>query len=448
MRDQPFRLRALQPVERALLPGRLALRRLLADELLALLGVVGRLRLGLGVLDDVLGRDGDHRALDVVAGPPGAPGQLVELARRQVALAPPVVLDETREQDGPDRQVDPDAEGVGAADDRQRAGLRQPLDQPAVAREQAGVVDADPAAQQRRQPLAEALGETGAVERLPDALLALLVEQAETQERLRLLDRACLRRVDDVDRAEALGEQLGDRVRHRRDHPPEVQRHRAFGVVDQGDRQPRAPGQVLPHRRRVAERGAHQQVLGLRQPEQRRLPGPAAVRVAVVVELVERDQADVGVAALAQRQVRQHLGGRADDRGVAVDRRVAGRQADGVGAEDVGQLEELLGDQRLDRGDVPGAPAGREGDEVRAQRDERLAGPRRRREDDVRARRDLEDRVDLVRVQLEPAGGRPLLEQRDRALGVARLPRPRREVAAHRGAPCRGARPPPTPRAR
>ena len=49
---------------------------------------------------------------------------------------------------------------------------------------------------------------------------------------------------------------------------------------------------------------------------QRHLPGPAAVRVGVEVELVHHDLADVGVGAVAQRDVGQDLGGAADDRGV------------------------------------------------------------------------------------------------------------------------------------
>ena len=62
-----------------LAPGDEALRRLLAHDLAALLRVVAGLGERLLVLDHVLGRLDDHRALVVVPGPPGPAGDLVEL---------------------------------------------------------------------------------------------------------------------------------------------------------------------------------------------------------------------------------------------------------------------------------------------------------------------------------------------------------------------------------
>ena len=85
-----------QLVEGLLAPGDRALRGLLALDLAPLLGVVT----GLGerplVLDDVLGRLHHDGARGVVAGPAGPPGDLVELARLEDALAAAVVLGQRR----------------------------------------------------------------------------------------------------------------------------------------------------------------------------------------------------------------------------------------------------------------------------------------------------------------------------------------------------------------
>ncbi len=101
------------------------------------------------------------------------------------------------------------------------------------------------------------------------------------------------------------------------------------------------------------------------------------------MELVHDDLADVGRAALAQREVGQDLRCRAHDRSVGVDARVPRHHADPLGAEHVAQREELLADQRLDRGGVEAAaPLGqRQG--VRAGRDQRLPRPGRCRQHDV-----------------------------------------------------------------
>ena len=138
------------------------------DQLAQLLGVVAGLGLRLLVLDDVVGRLHDDGAGGVEAGPPGAAGDLVELAGRQVPGARPVVLGQRRDEHGPDRHVDADAEGVGAADHLEQPGLRERLDQPAVARQHPGVVHADAVPDEPRQRLAEAGREAEAADHLGD----------------------------------------------------------------------------------------------------------------------------------------------------------------------------------------------------------------------------------------------------------------------------------------
>ena len=158
-------------------------------------------------------------------------------------------------------------------------------------------------------------------------------------------------------------------------------------------------GERALERRGVAERRRHQQEARLRQGEERHLPGDAAIAVGVVVELVHDDVVDVGVRALAQRDVGEDLGGAAEDRRVAVHRGVAGRQADVLRPELAAQVHPLLVHQRLDRTGVDGALAARERREEHRRGHQRLARAGRRVQDDVLAVEEREDRLFLGRVE-------------------------------------------------
>ena len=147
-------------------------------------------------------------------------------------------------------------------------------------------------------------------------LVGALADPRRRQQRRRVLDRGRLGEVHDVHRRLVGRDQLLERLGERRHRPGEVQRHRAYGVGDDRGRPAVAPGQVVDEAGDVAERGRHQQELRLRQLQQRHLPRPAAVRLGVEVELVHHHEPDVRRPALAQRDVGQHLGGAADDRGV------------------------------------------------------------------------------------------------------------------------------------
>src|SRR6478609_7330867 len=83
-------------------------------------------------------------------------GDLVELPRGQQPGAPAVVLAQRGEQHGADGHVDADAEGVGAADDLQQAGLGELFHQPPVFGQHPGVVDPDAVPDQPGQRPAEA----------------------------------------------------------------------------------------------------------------------------------------------------------------------------------------------------------------------------------------------------------------------------------------------------
>ena len=368
----------------------------------------------------MLGRLHHDVADGVEAGPPGAAGDLVELPGPQHPLLAPVVLRQRGEQHGADRHVDADAEGVGAADDGEQAGLREGLDEPPVLRQHPRVVHPDPVQHQPAQGHPESLAEAEAAHGILDRGLARARDELDAGQRLGLLHRGRLGERHDVDRPAVVAQQQLDRLVHGRENPRELQRHRPFRAGDGHGLAAGAAGEVLLEHRRLAERRRHEQELGVGHEQQRHLPGPPAVGLGVEVELVHDDEPDVGELAVAQRVVGEHLGGRADDRGAGVDRRVAGEHADPLGPEDLDEREELLADQGLDRRGVPAAPALGEGQGVGGDRDERLARPGRGGQHDVGPAGEGEHRLLLRGVQGEAPLPGPVdedVERRVRAGG-------------------------------
>ncbi|MBW8767213.1 MAG: hypothetical protein JF630_13630, partial [Geodermatophilales bacterium] len=362
-----------QPLLSRLAPRHHAVGDLLAHQLATLLRVVGDLRELLEVLHLVLRRLDDDGPRGVEAGAARPPGDLVELTGVEQPGAGAVVLGQRGEDDGADRHVDADPEGVGAADNLEQAGLGELLHQPSVLRQHPGVVDADPVPDQSGQRRPEGGGEPEPTDHLGDRGLLLLGAHVDAHQRLRPLEGRGLREVDDVDRRLSGVQQLLDRLVHRRRRVVVVQRHRALGRGHQRRRPARPAGEVLPQERDVTEGRRHQQELRRRQLQQRHLPGPAAVGVAVEVELVHDHQRlaqAVRSTPLAQRDVGQHLGGAGDDRGPGVDAGVAGQHPDVGRPEDAAEREELLAHQRLDRCRVVAAPSAGQCGVLRAGRDE------------------------------------------------------------------------------
>ncbi len=272
----------------------------------------------------------------------------------------------------------------------------------------ARVVDADAGLQQFAQGLAEAGGEpevaqqvgVGVVDRTPGA--GGLLGEAAGQQRGGVLDGGGLGEVDDVDRRLVGVDEFVEGLLQRGHGVAEAEWHRAFRFGDDRDLASGAPGEVVGDAGHVAQRRRHQQELDAGQFDQRHLPGPAPVGFAVVVELVHHDHAHVGVRALAERDVRQHLGGAGDDRGAGIDRGVPGQHADVVGAEDRHQFEELLADQGLHRGGVERHPVGRQRRMDRRRRHQRLPGSGRGGQHHMRTGEQLDDRLVLMRVETQP----------------------------------------------
>ena len=174
---------------------------LLGPLLLAHRGVLGGgLGLGLLVVDDVLGGLDDDVPGGVEAGPPCPSGDLQELPHPQHPLTGAVELGQPGEQHRADRHVDADPEGVGAADHGEQPGLGQLLDQAAVARQHAGVVHPDAAAQQLGERLAEAGTEAEVGQPLSQAVLVGGLDRRAGEQRARVLDGSGLGEVHDVHR--------------------------------------------------------------------------------------------------------------------------------------------------------------------------------------------------------------------------------------------------------
>src|SRR6185369_17949582 len=114
-----------------------------------------------------------------------------------------------------------------------------------------------------------------------------------------------------------------------------MQGYGPLGAGDDGGRVAGTPGQVLLEPGHVAERRRHQHELRVDQLEDRHLPGPASVRVRVEVELIHHHLADIGGRTVPEGDVREDLGGGADDRRLVVDPGVTGEHADVLGTEDL-----------------------------------------------------------------------------------------------------------------
>jgi hypothetical protein len=156
-------------------------------------------------------------------------------------------------------------------------------------------------------------------------------------------------------------------------------------------------------------RGQADQPDGLRQVQDDLLPHGAAEPVGQVVDLVHHHVAQTVQGGRARvEHVAQDLGGHHDDGRVAVDRRVAGEQADVGRAVAGGEVGELLVGQRLDRGGVEALAALGQGQVHRELADHGLAGTGRGADEHAVAGFQGLARGPLERVELERDDGAEL----------------------------------------
>ena len=135
---QPLRRRLNQSLEGLSVPVGVVLVRCLP--LHELLPVAFGFLLELEVLDHVLRSLRDNPAHRVEPFAPGAPRDLVEVPGPQYGRLVAAVLAQAGEEDRSDRHIDANAQGVRAANHLEQSALGQLLDQNAVPRQQARVV--------------------------------------------------------------------------------------------------------------------------------------------------------------------------------------------------------------------------------------------------------------------------------------------------------------------
>ena len=373
------------------------------DEFLLLRRIDRGFLLGAFVFDDPFRRLRNNITLIVVARATGTTRDLPEIAHTEDSglLAP--VLPELGEEDGADRDVDANAERVGATDQLEQALLCQLLDEDAVLRQQAGVVHADAVTQPTLHVLAERAVEFHPLEFRPEFSFLLLGTDCQAHQRLGGLGRGALGEVHEVNGRTIGGEELGHAFGQRRLRPLERERHRAAVAAHGQGRRTGQAREVLLEQIHRAQRGRHQQETGLGQREQGSLPGIAALVVGVVMKFIHHDGSDVGVITAGECNVGEDLGGTAQHERLGIHGGVAGHHADVLRAEIAAEAEEFLVHQRLDRAGIDRTLSGAECLKVQRSGHERFAGAGGRIEDDIATGEQLEDSLLLFRIEGQPA---------------------------------------------
>ena len=265
-RSQSFRRRGDQARKGVLVPVDEILFRRLA--LHGFLAVARRFFRELQVFDHMLRRLRHHPAAIIEALAPGAPADLMKIARAQDAGLLSVIFAQPREQHGANRHVDADAERVRAADDFEQTLLRELLDQHAILRQQPGVMQPDAVPQPLLDVRPVGAAELESFERVGDRGFFLARANVDAREILRALRRLQLREVDDIHRRLALGREAFQRFGQRQFRIRMLQRHRPVRGRDGHRRPPVEPREFLLEKCRVAQRRGHQEEPRLRQRQQ------------------------------------------------------------------------------------------------------------------------------------------------------------------------------------
>ena len=245
------------------------------------------------------------------------------------------------------------------------------------------MVDADPVLQPGANAGTVGRREAHALDGCGQRVLLGAGRDLQAREALGARAGVLLGEVDHVDRDPVRLDEPFHRPRERLLGIGVLQRDRPLARGDGRRRPAGTPRELLLEERHVAERRRHQQEARLRQGQQRRLPGHAAVPVGVPVELVHHHVVHRRLLPLTERHVGQDLGRAAQQRGVAVDGGVAGGEPHVLGSELAAQGHPLLVDERLDGAGVDRAPPAGERREVQRERGQRLARAGRCAQDDV-----------------------------------------------------------------
>ena len=223
--------------------------------------------------------------------------------------------------------------------------------------------------------------------------------EVQAHEVLRVACGGGLCKVDHIDGRFSLVYQLLNFGRNFRGAVAEVKRHRPLrGAHGHG----LAPGML----REVAfkkfgrtDGRAHQQESGLRERQERYLPGDAALAVGIVVEFVHYHVHDVELFALVERHIGKNFSRAAEDGSVVVHGRIAGRKSHVLGPEFLAERHPLLVHQSLDGTGVHTLAPMHDAVEVERQGDHRFAATCGRVQYDVLAVQEFEDGFFLCGVE-------------------------------------------------
>ena len=151
------------------------------------------------------------------------------------------------------------------------------------------------------------------------------------------------------------------------------QGNRARGIGNHIYRRSRFRLQGLRNLRNVTQRRAHKKELRMGKREQRNLPSPTAVGIAVEMEFVHCHATDVRPFAFAKRLVCQDLSRTTDDRSLRVDLGISRDHTHIFTPQHIHQTKELLAYKRFDGSRVERAFARAQCHEHHADGDHRLS---------------------------------------------------------------------------
>ena len=262
------------------------------------------------------------------------------------------VLAQAGKEDRSDRHIDANAQGVRAANHLEQSALGQLLDQNAVPRQQARVVQPNARPQPPLDVRPVRTGKLHPFQSGGDGRFFLTSRRGQTGEILSALGRIGLGEMHHIHRTLTLADEGLDGLGQRGLGIAELQRYRTGHRLHRHTGQPVQTGHFSLEEFGLAQGRRHEQEPALGERQQRHLPGHAPLAVGVVVKLIHHDVSDGCIRPVPQGDVGQDLGRATEDRCIVVDRGVAGAEAHVVRAEFTAERQPLLIDQRLDRAGV------------------------------------------------------------------------------------------------
>ena len=369
---QRFRRSSNQAVEGIFIPHHKTLRGLLAFHFAALFGVISRFCKKFRVLNLEFRRQRNNHALGVEARTAGAPCNLVEFATAKTTHFMAVKLGELRKHHGVNGHVDANAQRVGAANYRQQPLLGKLFHQQTITRQHSGVMHANTAKQQTLQRFAKLGGKLARPQRSFDLLTLLLAGYAKARKSLRRSEGGVLREMHYVKGPFVVTQGQFYRAFERHKLVLVFQGNGARSIGNNIYRCSRFRLQGLRNLRNVSQRRAHKKELCMGKREQRNLPSPTAVGVAVEMEFVHCHATDIRPFAFAKRLVCQDLSRTTDNRSLWVDLRISRDHTHVFTPQHIHQAEKLFAYERFDGSRVERAFARAQCHEHHADGDHRL----------------------------------------------------------------------------